>query len=242
MVRDVSTVIWRESIHLLRGSRSFTVILRYLAFVFIFGVIVPWESGPAWLYSPLPVIYWTWFSVYLASAATSGSFARERELNTLETLLASRLPDTAILLGKILAGVVYGSILVLASLLVGLFVLWFKAGNIQEYYSMATGLGGYFSSLLAAFAIGSLASFISLKAHTSRQAQASLSMVIILFFLPLAILHFLPEVQQNLTTYFMVMDTGFAVTIVIIILLLLDLGLWTIARRRFQRNHLIRLV
>jgi ABC-2 type transport system permease protein len=242
MIRDTYTVIWREMIHLLRGSRSITVILRYAAFTLIFGVIIPWQSGRAWLYSPLPLIYWAWLAVYLASAATTGSFARERELHTLETLLATRLPDSAILLGKILAGVIYGGGPVLVSLLFGQVVLLFKGEDGPAFYGLNTVLGGYLASLLAAFAIGALASFVSLKAQTSRQAQASLSLVILLFFLPLVIVQFLPAIQQHLFADALKTNTGLVVFDTLLLLMLLDLSLWFLARGRFQRNRLIQLV
>ncbi len=242
MTRDISTVVWRESIHLLRGSRSTVVILRYLAFVLIFGVIVPWQSGQAWLHSQLPLVYWTWLSVYLASAATSGSFAHERELHTLETLLATRLPEFAILLGKILSGMIYGGVLVLVSLVLGQVVLFFKPGIGGQFYDFRTAVGGFLASLLASFAIGALASFVSLKAHTARQAQASLSTVILILFIPLVIIQFLPDVQQQITAYALDQTGGLLILVVLAVLLLLAGGLWYLARRRFQRSHLIYLV
>ena len=48
------------------------------------------------------------------------SFAGERERHTLETLLASRLPDRAILFGKVLAAVGYGWVLVMLMLVLSL--------------------------------------------------------------------------------------------------------------------------
>lgn len=242
MITDINTVIWREIIHLMRGSRSILVITRYLAFTLIFGVIIPWQSGRAWLDSPLPLIYWIWLAVYLASAATSGSFARERELHTFETLLATRLPDAAILLGKILAGVIYGGGLVLVSVLFGQVVLLFKGGAGPAYYNPTTVFGGYLASLLAAFAMGTLASFVSLKAQTARQAQASLSFVILILFLPLVIAQFLPALQQQMLAGALQANPGLMVFITLLLLTLLDLGLWFLARGRFQRNCLIQIV
>lgn len=197
MIGDIFTVIWKEIIYLTRGSTSLSVILRYLAFVFIFGGIIPWQTGLTWLKSPLPILYWTWLAIYMASAATSGSFAREREQHTLETLLSTRLPDAAILLGKILTGVIYGGLLTLISLLLGQILLFIKVGN---FYLLSVGVGGFFISLLAAFAIGTLASLTSIKAQTTRQAQSSLSLILLIVFLPLVIVQFIPGLQQQVLT------------------------------------------
>jgi len=240
VITDISTVLWREMIFLFRGSRSIPVLLRYLAFTLIFGAIIPWQAGSAWLRSPLPLLYWTWFAVYLASAATSGSFARERELHTLETLLATRLSDTAILLGKILSGVIYGGIFVLVSLIFGQIVLLFKGTGIQQYYHLSIGLGGYLVALLSAFAIGTLASLTSLKAKTSRQAQASLGMILLFIFLPLVIVEFLPGLQQQLLAFALQMNSNTIILAAVLALIVLDLPLWLLAKNRFRRNQLIR--
>jgi ABC-type Na+ efflux pump permease subunit len=243
MIDDTLTVLWREQLYLWRGSRSLLVVLRYLAFVFIFGVIAPWQSGRAWVGSPLPLLYWTWFAVYLASAGTTGSFSREREQHTLETLLSTRLPDVAILLGKILSGVVYGGALVLACALVGQGVALATLGTGgAAVYHLSVGLGGYLVSLLAAFAIGALAALTSLKAQTTRQAQASMSLVLLVLFLPLVAVFFIPDLQRQLQVSALRIDTGIVVGGTLAVLAAVDLLLWVLARRSFRRSRLITLV
>ena len=124
---------------------------------------------------------------------TTGSFAREREQHTLETLLSTRLPDAAILLGKILSGVVYGGALVLACAVFGQGVAIATLGTGEaNFYQLSVGLGGYLASLLAAFAIGALAALTALQAQTTRQAQASMSLVLLVLFLPLVAVFFCP--------------------------------------------------
>jgi ABC-2 type transport system permease protein len=243
MINDTLTVIWREQIYLWRGSRSLLVILRYLAFLFIFGVIAPWQSGRAWVESPLPLLYWTWFAVYLASAATTGSFAREREQHTLETLLSTRLPDAAILLGKILSGVVYGGALVLACAVLGQGVAIATLGTGEaNFYQLSVGLGGYLASLLAAFAIGALAALTALQAQTTRQAQASMSLALLVLFLPLVAVFFLPDLQQQLQISALHIDTSIVVWGCLAVLAAIDLLLWALARHNFRRNRLFGLV
>ena len=106
MIADVLTVAWKEWRELLqlggshRGGRFSLVIL-----VLVFGVFLPFQSGAEWVESPATVFYWGWVPLMLVSGAVADSFAGERERHTLETLLASRLPDRAILLGKMAAAV-----------------------------------------------------------------------------------------------------------------------------------------
>ena len=241
MITDSLTVLWRELIYLWRGSRSLMVILRYLAFVAIFGAIVPWQAGPAWFGSPLPLLYLGWLATYLAAAATSGSFAREREQHTLESLLATRLPDSAILLGKISAGVAYAGVLVAASLLLGQLVVGLKPGVDPAIYRPSVGLGGFIASLLAAFAIGALSSLTSITAQTVRQAQASLSLILLVLFLPLIAGQFVPGLQEALQTGALSIDTDAVILAVLLALALVDVALWMQARRAFRRPRLVRL-
>ena len=72
----------------MRGGRFSLVIL-----VGVFGVFLPLQSGAEWVQSPATVFYWGWVPLMLVGGAVADSFAGERERHTLETLLASRLPD-----------------------------------------------------------------------------------------------------------------------------------------------------
>lgn len=87
------------------------------------------EAGPlivAILSASLPLA--------LSGVMIIDSFAGERERQTLETLLASRLPDQAILLGKVIAVTLAG----LALLLVGLL-----PGTIQNVFAPVAGSEGF---------------------------------------------------------------------------------------------------
>ena len=56
----------------------------------------------------LLLVAWSWVPLMLVAGVVADSFAGERERHTLETLLASRLSDEAILVGKVTAAVGYG--------------------------------------------------------------------------------------------------------------------------------------
>jgi ABC-2 type transport system permease protein len=94
--------------------------LGLLVLIGVFGVFIPLQTGPDWIQSPANLALWAWVPFLLVSAVVADSFAGERERHTLETLLASRLSNRAILLGKISATIAYGWGLTLASVLMGL--------------------------------------------------------------------------------------------------------------------------
>jgi hypothetical protein len=97
---------WREfrdqSLSLRRGG------LSALILALILGVVAPVQLGPEWVHSKIIVGYWPFLAATMVSSLIADSVAGERERHTLETLLASRLPDAAILIGKIVAAVLYG--------------------------------------------------------------------------------------------------------------------------------------
>ena len=119
MLSDVRTVMWKErkSLFRFRGSRS-KLILTLLSPVFL-GVYMPISMGTDWLESVFSPVLSVFLPVIFVSLTVPDSFAGERERHTLETLLASRLPDRAILFGKALTGILFASGGMLAFLLLG---------------------------------------------------------------------------------------------------------------------------
>ena len=77
------------------------------------------------------VLIVTMVAYIVVLAAVCDSFPGERERHTIETLLASALPDEALLLGKILASVIYGWGLVLILLITILI-----GANVKNYPAM----------------------------------------------------------------------------------------------------------
>src|SRR5262245_6758086 len=126
---DVWTVLWKEWRELLRvgGGRRGTI-LRAVFSVGLLGVIWPWLIGAAFVSSGLPVLFSSATSAMYVSALVPDAFPGERERHTLETLLASRLPDSAILIGKLGATVTYGYGAALLMLLTGWFTVNLKVG------------------------------------------------------------------------------------------------------------------
>ncbi len=104
MLTDILTILQKELKELLfqRGQGRNTSV-RLLIFVGVFGVLLPLQNGSEGLQSPASLALWAWIPYLLVSGVTADTFAGERERHTLETLLASRLSDRAILFGKLAA-------------------------------------------------------------------------------------------------------------------------------------------
>src|SRR5450631_4208481 len=119
MNADFATVLWKEwkEIVLERsagGSGSY----RPLILLALLGIFVPFRMGERF-FSPAGLLGPKFFSAIVITTVIADSFAGERERHTLETLLASRLSDRAILFGKIAAAIAYGWSISIASIVAG---------------------------------------------------------------------------------------------------------------------------
>jgi ABC-2 type transport system permease protein len=232
--------MWKEWKEILRGGSRGKVGL--LLFVGIFGFFLPLQMGRAWVDSPMALIYWAWVPLFLVTSVVADSFAGERERKTLETLLASRLSDRAILFGKVGAAVGYGVGITWLSLLLGLVTTNIAHGQGElVMYPLSVGLGIVGLSLLGAGLAASAGVLVSLRAATVRQAQQTLSITImVLLFVPVFGIQALPlEWKLRLIEAFTAMDVNRVVVIVVVTLAVLTGLLLAAAMRRFQRAQLI---
>ncbi len=233
---DVLTIMWKEwKDSLFQGGwRSW---IRPALLIGILGIFEPIASKKgAWLnLSALELVVFLWFAFFVIISVVADSFAGERERHTLETLLASRMPDFAIFLGKVASVVLYGW----GVMVVGLFL-----GEVVS--NLAHGQGSFVfyptDMLLFTLGLGLLVGImgagagvlISLRISTVRQAQQTLTIGTLIFLgLLLALSQLLPK--DFFATYtidqILLMAGG-----VIVVLDVLLLG-FSIAR--FQRNKLI---
>jgi len=119
MLVDIGNIMWKEWREFLSQCRHLKVeYLTTFCGVLLVGIIPALENGAAWMSSPLVLVFSGWVPIFLVSAIIADSFAGERERHTLLPLLATPISDLAILLGKILAAVVYGLIHTLLMLIV----------------------------------------------------------------------------------------------------------------------------
>lgn len=242
MITDICTIIWKELLELLylRGRmRSGRISLLIL--VGILGIFMPLQSGRDWFNTPLPVLFYGLLPFTLVSSVIADSFAGERERHTLETLLASRLADTAILYGKIIAAQIFGWGLTMLCAVLGVIAinLVYAQGNLQFFPPIVT-FGIVASSLLVSGFVSGLGVIISLRSTTVRQAQQTFSIAFFAMFIPLFALPLLPEAWNMRATEVMekldFVSLGIAVAA---ILLVVDIGLLIAARLHFRRERLI---
>lgn len=242
MIRDILTVAWKEWLEfrdqLLRLRRGG---LSALIVVLMLGIFTPIQMGPLWLTSPLMLAYWPLLSSGMVSTLIADAFAGERERHTLETLLSTRLSDTAILLGKVLAAIMYGLLFTVANIIVGIVVLSIAHAGEGVQTPPATHLG--FMLLLVTLACSTLAGvgvFISLKAATVRQAQQTLGIVMMVLFIgPVLFFQFLDaEARLSLAGKLTTMGTGRMVAWASTVLIVASVILITLALLRFKRGKL----
>lgn len=242
MLIDIWTVTWKEWRELIAQRRNLHEgAVSLLLILGVFGIVWPVGQGISWLTSPLVLFLAGWVPFMLVTSAVADAFAGERERHTLETLLATRLPDRAILLGKICAVVSYGWGITLLILLLG----WVSVNVVHGgagllFYRGVIGWGSVALSLLGAALAAHLGVLISLRAPTVRQAQQTLSLIAMT--IPFLVVYggrVLPgEVRARLIEW-LAMKESVTLLIVLSILGLLNVGLLFLATIRFRRNRLI---
>ena len=98
---DILTVMWKEGKGLMRFRGSKSQFWLTILSPVLLATVFPWQWGPEWVEQVPALVLAFVMAIALVGLTIPNSFAGERERDTLETLLASRLPDRAILLGKV---------------------------------------------------------------------------------------------------------------------------------------------
>lgn len=247
MLADIWTVIWKEWHEILHqfGSTR-TTVLNQLLLVVVVAISFSFPAERTWLETPASLQIWCLLPMLLVTTTIADSFAGERERHTLETLLASRLSELAIILGKIGASVSYAcSLTLLAGLVSVVTVNILNWDGTLHFYSVGVFLIGIGASLLTAQMVASLGVFVSARAATVRQAQQSLGFaILVLATLPLIGLNsglfLLPRAwKANLAKTLETTNSTQIVLIAVLLIVILDLILIAATLRRFKRTHLI---
>jgi len=204
---------------------------------------VPYNTGPAFVTSPATPQFICLFPLMLILMTAAESFAGERERKTLETLLASRLPDRAILVGKISALVGFAWSVTLAFTFICII-------SINIFHSSAAGLLFFppayciaiiFLPALSSLFGASLGVLISLRCASVRQAQQILSLITIpLILLPIFLISVLPvELKKSLLKFFESSSYNEIMLTQAAVLICIDVCLILAAMARFKRSKLI---
>lgn len=243
MIQDILTVAVKELREILtfggdvRGRGKYSLLIL----VGVFGVFFPLQSGREWVSSPMSIMVWGWMPFLWVSGIVADLFAGERERHTLEALLATRLSDQAILFGKLLAALTYGFLLtwlVLLSSVVTLNIVHGRDGLL--FFPFWTTIGALVFSILVSGLSASIGVLVSLRAGSVRQAQQTMSIGMLVLFLPFMLLQFIPRAWLEAAGNFLehVQPLQIAVGLAAV-LLIVELTLMAIARRLFQRSKLI---
>jgi len=232
---------WKEYLHA-RGTKRGTALMILLP-VFIFGILLPVQSGREWMESSYSLISFVWLPLLFVSAMTADSFAGERERRTLETLLASRLQDGSILIGKFLAAVSYGLTLTGLIVITGTATvnITFREGGFT-FYPLKTVLGGAVILVLLSCLVSAAGILVSLRAPTVRQAHQTMSFAIVLvLFLPMILLRFLlPRVRLDVLRETLGGTAPESLFLAVVLLLSAAVAaLLATAMKRFRRTRMI---
>jgi len=250
---DILTVARKELREIVGGGSGRKGLFRELFFVFLFGVFFPLSQAEAWRSGAVPTVFVFMIPLFLAGPYVADTFAGERERKTLETLLATRLPDSSIYLGKILAVCTYAwavtQLIVLASLLALNLVgdgTGATSGDGQWFvYPASVWAGALVGSYASALLISGIGTFISLRSETVRAAHQAMM-------IPLFVLIFggsfgigavwgqlSPETQLSLMGWASGISALEGILGVVTLLLLVDVFLLRLGVRRFRRGKLI---
>jgi ABC-2 type transport system permease protein len=235
-MNDLWTMIWKEwKDFLLSGGRS--DLLRPLLILGIVGIVLPLSFRLSWInLDPAPVLIILYAPFMFVTSFIGDAIAGERERHTLETLLASRISDRAILLSKVLVAVGFTWGMTLFCLLLGAIVVnWSQEQGQWVFYApINLFLVVLVMSLLTILLAASGGVLISLKSATVRQAAQTMVLgEILLGFAIYVVVRFLPaSVTASLTTSQMV-------SIILLTLVVLDAILLAASLVSFQRSRLI---
>ncbi len=242
MIRDVLTVMWKEwrDMPFLRGGVKGGLIGQ-LIFIGILGVFMPAQYGRAFVDSGTVLFLAVWGPFVMTMSLSADAFAGERERKTLETLLASRLSDRAILLGKIATIVSYAWGMTLVILLLGLATANIGYGHGKLLmYSLPVGVGAPVLGLLVAVLLSGLGVIASLRAATVRQAAQTMSLLFVgVIVIPLIVMMLPKPWQAALFMWFGKVGMRGVIAMVLAALVAADAIVLAVASAKFRRARLI---
>jgi len=200
--------------------------------------------GPTFVESPIALGIGCISTVVLLGSVAD-SFAGERERHTLETVLASAIPDLALLLGKIVTNVVYAwatTLFIMIAMLIGANAN--ARGVPMRMYPPSTLVGTLVLIPLMMLMISTVGVLLSLRAPTVREAQARLGIALVVAVVAISPLRFLmPDAWKTNAAHLLLSESGRfqAIAVNVVMLLVIDVVLVAFAMMRFKRSTLITL-
>jgi ABC-2 type transport system permease protein len=235
MIEDIRTVMWKEWKEIWRGG-SRTRIFPFIILLIFGAVIVPdaLRGGAADWSTVLYLLIWLPF--LFSANIIADSVAGERERHTLETLLASRLPDRAIVLGKMSVTISYAWGMALLGSGLALVVANLRSSSLVLYPAdVLVGVVGL--SLLAAVFVSALGVLVSLKAQTSREAQQIIAISSLV--IPFGSLLIVPNLPGGALSSIVGGGLDEVILLVGVLFLVMDAVLVLVALTQFKRTKLM---
>jgi ABC-2 type transport system permease protein len=239
---DFKTALWKEWREQILQYGSFARWLISMAvLVGLLGIFLPLQLGRDAVES-VTLLFWLWIPLLTIINSIADAIAGERERHTLETLLASRLPDTAILSSKIAVPILQSWLVMLIAAVLAFITVNLTRGEGELImYPTAVIFGIVALPLLAGLLIAGMGTLVSSHAATVRQAyQRMVIPLFVLVLIPslgisllpgdtLAVLYS-PEFAQN--------NLGGVMLSLALVLLGLDAIAIFLAFKHFQRSRL----
>jgi|GEM_PF-66061 len=177
ILKDAGTVFWKERREVFAPGRRRSFLVQTSLLVLLFGALVPYLQGPYWISGSYPlVLHFLLVPLVAALPYVADAFAGEKERRTIETLLATRISEGGVFLGKFLGVWFVAYVQTLAVIVVGWAML-----NVYNYVELrlplpflypgpATFLLLVGSACSTALSTG-LGALISLRSETVKGAQ-----------------------------------------------------------------------
>ncbi len=243
MIEDIKTMMWKELRELLAMHGSLKgAIVRFGITFGIMGIYLPLNFGRSFIEMPYFLFIYVWTSMFMGIGIVLDSFAGERERHTLETLLASRLSDRAILYGKIGAAILYGFGMTLMLIVLGLVTVnvAFWNGQISVFPLEAFAFALVAALLLNIF-FTALGVLVSLRAPTVRQGSETLMVAVIaIAVIPFILFFLVPDEWKDklMDAVISAGMTNIGIGVLVVLVAMCAIALYA-ATLRFRRDRLI---
>lgn len=237
MLTDIFTVFWKEAKVQFRGKTKKSTLFRSLLAPIILAGVFPITWGADWVKEFPPLIIAVIAPALIVGIMIPDSFAGERERHTLDTLLSSRLPDRAILFGKMLLPVLTGwGAAIIFNLFSLIIVNIFHGQGRVLFFSPTTTVSIVVLSFLVATLMAGGGVITSLSAPTAQEAAQKLMTFILI---PAIALQILPMLfMDQLLQIIQVLDGKQVLVVFGLCLMMIDIYLFLIATRKFQRSEI----
>jgi ABC-2 type transport system permease protein len=241
MIEDIQTVMWKERKSVFRYQGSRTRFLLVLLTPVLLAVVLPWQWGAEWVQQVPSVILSILIPVVIVGITVPDSFAGERERHTLGTLLASRLPDRAILIGKLTVSIVFAWVVTVVVLLASLITVNIAHGEGELIlYTPIVAFADLSLSFLAAVLFAATGVLISMRAKTVQQAAQVLMSIFLVPAMLLQLVGFVFMTQfRDLIDRIVSQDGRQLLAVVLAVLVVLAAGMLIAAVATFRRSRLV---